>query len=156
LQNLRTVARALLLERSHEQLLEDLRRLNLELEERVQERTRELEEANLQLRQKNLMLEKMALTDSLTGLPNRRAMDRIAKTELQRRTRYSNPLAIGVIDADHFKDVNSRYLLSGGDHTLVWLGRTMASTLRTVDTIGRNRRARSSWWWLRRRPPRGR
>jgi diguanylate cyclase len=137
LHSLRTVARSLLLERSHEQLLEDLRRLNLELEERVQERTRELEEANLQLRQKNLMLEKMALTDALTGLPNRRAMDRLAKNELQRRSRYANSLAIVVIDADHFKDVNSRYLLSGGDHALVWLGRTMAATLRTVDTIGR-------------------
>jgi diguanylate cyclase (GGDEF)-like protein len=137
LQALRTAARAVLLERSHEELLEELRRLNLELEDRVQQRTRELEEANRQLKQKNLILEKMALTDALTGLPNRRAMDRLARNELVRRARYASPLALALIDADHFKDINERYLLSGGDHVLVWLGRTMAGTLRTVDTIGR-------------------
>jgi diguanylate cyclase (GGDEF)-like protein len=137
LQALRTAARTVLLERSHEQLLEELRRLNLELEGRVRQRTGELEEANRQLKQKNLILEKMALTDALTGLPNRRAMDRLARNELVRRARYASPLSLALIDADHFKGINERYLLSGGDHVLIWLGRTMAGTLRTVDSIGR-------------------
>ena len=83
----RNTARTFLLERSHENLLDELRKLNLELEERVADRTRELEHTNRQLEQRNLMLQKMALTDALTGLPNRRAMDRLAKTEALRRAR---------------------------------------------------------------------
>jgi diguanylate cyclase (GGDEF)-like protein len=137
LQVLRSASRAFLLERSHDQLLEQLRQLNLELEQRVQLRTRELEESNHQLQQRNSMLEKLALTDSLTGLPNRRAMDRVAKSELRRRDRYPSSLAMGVVDIDHFKEINRRYLLPGGDQVLVALAKTMAGSLRTVDSLGR-------------------
>src|SRR6202040_3405420 len=106
-ETLQGAARSFLLERSHEQLLDELRRLNLELEERVQQRTRELEEANHELEQKNKMLEKLALTDPLTGLSNRRAMDRLAERELRRRDRrHHGPLSLGLIDVDHFKDIN--------------------------------------------------
>jgi diguanylate cyclase (GGDEF)-like protein len=137
LQVLRSASRTFLLERSNEQLLEQLRQLNLELEERVLLRTQELEESNHQLQQRNSMLEKLALTDSLTGLPNRRAMDRVAKSELRRRDRYPSSLALGVIDIDHFKEINRRYLLPGGDQVLVTLAKTMAGSLRTVDSLGR-------------------
>jgi len=137
LQILREAARNFLLERSHEQLLEELRRLNLELEQRVQDRTRELELANRQLQQRNVMLQKMALTDALTGLPNRRGMERLARNELLRRARVPAPMTLGLIDADHFKNINSQYLLSGGDHVLAWLAQTLANSVRTVDTVGR-------------------
>ncbi len=136
-QVLRSASRTFLLERSHEQLLEQLRQLNLQLEERVQQRTQELEEANHQLQQRNQMLEKLALTDPLTGLPNRRAMDRVAKSEIRRRARYPGPLALGVVDIDNFKEINRRYLLPGGDQVLITLARTMAGSLRTVDSFGR-------------------
>src|SRR5207253_4239769 len=125
---LKSAARTFLLERSHEQLLDELRQLNLQLEQRVQQRTRELEEANHELEQKNKMLEKLALTDPLTGLPNRRAMDRLAEKELRRRDRYPSPLALGVIDVDHFKEINVRYLLPGGDQVLVDLGRCLTTS----------------------------
>jgi len=134
---MRQAAHSYVLERSHTQLMEELRRLNLELEQRVRVRTAELEEANRQLHQKNSMLRKMALTDSLTGLPNRRAIDRLARQELVRRARYPGPLAVGLIDADNFKQINSAHLLSGGDHVLTWLGQTLGKAVRTVDTIGR-------------------
>jgi diguanylate cyclase (GGDEF)-like protein len=137
LQTLRNAARAFLLERSHEALLEELRQLNLELEQRVLQRTRELEQANQQLEQKNSMLEKLALTDPLTGLPNRRAMDRLARSELRRRARYPGPLALGIIDVDFFKEVNQKYLLPGGDQALIGLGRILTRSLRTVDHLGR-------------------
>lgn len=137
LQILRNTARTFLLERSHEQLLDELRRLNLGLEERVQQRTRELEEANRQLQQKNSMLEKLALTDPLTGVPNRLAMDRLVRSEQRRRSRYPGSLALGVIDADHFKQINEKYLLPGGDHVLVCLGQILADSVRSVDTVGR-------------------
>jgi len=137
LEVLHSAARTFLLERSNEQLLQELRTLNLELEQRVQQRTRELEETNHELEQKNKMLEKLALTDPLTSLPNRRAMDRLAERELRRRDRYPSPLAVGLIDVDHFKKINSRYLLPGGDKVLQDLAKCLFGSLRTVDLMGR-------------------
>jgi diguanylate cyclase (GGDEF)-like protein len=134
---LASAARTFRLERANEQLLQELRTLNQELEQRVQQRTRELEEANFDLDQKNKMLEKLALTDPLTNLPNRRAMDRLAERELRRRDRYPSPLAVGLIDVDHFKQINCRYLLPGGDKVLVDLARCLVGSLRGVDLMGR-------------------
>jgi diguanylate cyclase (GGDEF)-like protein len=137
LEVLRSASRTFLLERSHDQLLGELRQLNLDLEQRVNQRTRELQDANHQLQQQNLMLQRLALTDPLTGLPNRRAIDQLVKSELRRRNRYPNPLALGFIDVDHFKDINARYLLPGGDQVLLGLSKTFINALRTVDTVGR-------------------
>jgi diguanylate cyclase (GGDEF)-like protein len=144
LANLRAVSRPVLLERSHERLLEEYRTLTQDLEGRVRERTeqlevktRELQSALHELEKKNHILEKMALTDALTGLPNRRAIDLIARKELLRRTRTPAPIAVGLIDADHFKNINSAFLLSGGDHTLTWLAKTLHATVRASDSIGR-------------------
>ena len=137
LQTLRAAARGLLLERSHEQLLDELRKLNAELEQRVGERTRELEVALAQIQQKNRILEQMALTDPLTTVPNRRAIDLIARKELLRRTRLPAPLTIGLIDADHFKRINTEYLQTGGDHVLTWLARVLSDAIRASDSFGR-------------------
>lgn len=137
LQTLRTICRQLLLERSHEQLLDELRKLNLELEQRVHARTLELEQALLQLQQKNQLLEKMAATDPLTGLPNRRAIDRIARTEMQRRVRVPAPVAIVMIDADHFGRVNKSYSQTAGDQVLVWLAGLLQASVRASDSVGR-------------------
>lgn len=137
LETLSHAARTFFLERSHEQLVVELRELNQELERRVQQRTRELEEANVELEQKNKMLEKLALTDPLTGLPNRRAMERLAERELRRRDRYPSPVAIAYIDADHFRDINTRYLHPGGDKVLIDLGKALQNSLRSVDLLGR-------------------
>jgi diguanylate cyclase (GGDEF)-like protein len=141
---LRSAARTFMLERSHEQLLGELRQLNdklrgmnAELEERVEERTKALQEAYQELEQKNKMLEKLALTDPLTSLPNRRAMDRLAERELRRRDRYPGPLAVLLIDVDHFKSINDRYLLPGGDKVLVDLAKALQVSIRTVDFVGR-------------------
>jgi diguanylate cyclase (GGDEF)-like protein len=148
---LRSAGRTFLLERSHEQLLqelqgvnEQLRTLNQELENRVKDRTqqldvrtRELEDLNHELEQKNKMLERLALTDPLTSLPNRRAMDRLSERELRRRDRYPSPLALGLIDVDHFKAINEQFLLPGGDKVLIDLGKALTGCLRTVDILGR-------------------
>jgi diguanylate cyclase (GGDEF)-like protein len=141
---LRTAAKTFILERSHEQLLDELRHLNeklkemnIELENRVAQRTKELEEAYHELEHKNKMLEKLALTDPLTNLPNRRAMDRLAERELRRRERYPGALTIAFIDVDHFKQINDRYLLPGGDKVLIDLARCLNGSVRTVDFLGR-------------------
>jgi diguanylate cyclase (GGDEF)-like protein len=137
LQILKTAAKTATLEKSHEQLLQELRQLNQGLEERVQQRTWELEEANRLLQQKNSMLEKLALTDPLTSIPNRRAMDRLVRAEQRRRSRYPSPLALGMIDADHFRDINTHFLLPGGDHVLIVLAQTLTDSVRSVDSVGR-------------------
>ncbi len=143
-QVLRNAAEKFLLERSRDQLFEELRRLNQELEQRVGERTRELEAANRELERANRdlehrkrELETLALTDPLTGLLNRRALDDVVRAELKRHARYGNALALGVIDADHFREINRRYFLPGGDQALIELAQTLKGSVRTVDTVGR-------------------
>jgi diguanylate cyclase (GGDEF)-like protein len=136
-QVLRNAAEKFELERSREELFEELRRLNLGLEQRVADRTKELQEANHLLQQRTRDLEMLALTDPLTALLNRRAIEDVARSELRRHARYRSPLALGVIDADHFREINHRHLLPGGDAVLVHLGRTLTRSLRTVDSVGR-------------------
>jgi diguanylate cyclase len=137
IQVLREACQRFKLERQNEELLDELRRAKQELEHRVQERTVRLEEANHELQQKNLMLEKLALTDPLTGLPNRRAIDRLADAEIRRRMRYPSSLALGLVDADHFKEINRQFLLPGGDQVLMDLAKVLIASIRTVDTVGR-------------------
>jgi diguanylate cyclase (GGDEF)-like protein len=136
-QVLRNAAEKRALERKRNQLLEELRQLNQELERRVGERTRELEEANQLLQQRTRELQRMALTDPLTGLFNRRAMDELARFELKRHARYPSPLALGLIDVDHFKRINTDYLLTGGDEVLKGLARVLTGSVREVDSVGR-------------------
>lgn len=137
LQTLRAAARAILLERSHEQLLDELRKLNMELEQRVADRTRELEAALAQLQLKNQFLEKMALTDPLTSLANLRAAKQIARKEMLRRKRTQEPLALVLIDADHFGNVNKTYSQVAGDQVLVWLAGVLQNSIRAADSLGR-------------------
>ena len=137
LQTLRAISCGLLLERSHEQLLHELRRMNLELEQHVRTRTLELERANAQLKRDKEVLEREARTDPLTGLANRRAIDAIAKNELRRRERTPAPFALVMIDADHFGQVNRDYSLTAGDQVLVWLAGIIQESVRASDTVGR-------------------
>jgi len=137
LQILRNAAEKSLLERSRDDLLEQLRQLNSELERRVGERTGALQEANRLLEQRARELERLALTDPLTGLFNRRAMEELARFELKRHARYPSPLTIGLIDIDRFKDINTQFLLPGGDEALKGLSRILTNSLREVDSVGR-------------------
>jgi diguanylate cyclase (GGDEF)-like protein len=134
---LESAAHTFNLERRQVELLEELRTMNEELERRVAVRTEELQAALSELEQKNTMLEKLALTDPLTGLPNRRAMDRLAERELRRRDRYPTGLSLGIIDVDHFKNINDRFLLPGGDKVLIDLAKVLYAAQRNVDLLGR-------------------
>ncbi len=127
---LRNAAEKVRLERKHDKLL-------AELEARVQQRTRELEEANQLLQQRTRELERLVLIDPLTSLFNRRAMDSLAAAELKRHARYHNPMSLGIVDVDKFKDINTRYHLTGGDEALKGLAKVLTTTLREVDSVGR-------------------
>ena len=136
-QILRNAAEKYLLERKREQLLGQLQDLNRDLERRVADRTRQLEAANRLLQERAVELERLAMTDALTGLQNRRAMDDLARFEFKRHSRYPGSLGIGIIDVDHFKQVNSTFLLTGGDAALEGLARTLTASIREVDSVGR-------------------
>jgi diguanylate cyclase (GGDEF)-like protein len=137
LQIFRNAADKFNLERKREELLRELQTLNRELERRVAERTRELEEANLLLQQRTRELERLALTDPLTGLFNRRAIEELVRFELKRHARYPSALALGYVDIDHFKQINTDYHLTGGDEVLKALARILTGSLREVDSVGR-------------------
>ncbi|MCI0462821.1 MAG: diguanylate cyclase [Gemmataceae bacterium] len=137
LATVRDAARMAQLERDHEHMLKELRALNDELELRVTERTRQLEEANAELEEKTQMLEKFALNDALTGLPNRRALDYLMERELRWRDRYPAPLTVAMLDVDHFKEINTRHLHPGGDKVLKELAEGLTKGLRKIDVLGR-------------------
>jgi diguanylate cyclase (GGDEF)-like protein/PAS domain S-box-containing protein len=63
-------------------------------------------------------MERMAATDGLTGLFNRRHFDGVAKTEWRRCAREQRPLSLLLLDADHFKSYNDRYGHPAGDDCL--------------------------------------
>lgn len=76
---------------------------------------------------KNARLEELALTDQLTGLPNRRAIERWAVHEISAAERHGYPLWVAMADLDHFKDVNNAFGHNAGDLVL----RGFADVLRT-------------------------
>ncbi len=79
-----------------------------------------------------------AATDGLTGLPNKRAVtDALKRTFAQAATTQS-PLALLLLDLDHFKQVNDQRGHPVGDQVLASVGATLRGTLRTRDFAGRN------------------
>lgn len=117
-------------ENSYQTLLEQQQENQDQLEERVQERTlelnialQELEEANHELEQKNTL-------DELTGLFNRRFYDQKILAEYRRSRRNLTPLSLIIIDIDHFKVVNDSYGHLAGDQCLVWLSNHLKQSLK--------------------------
>ncbi len=83
------------------------------------------------------MLEKSAYTDSLTGLPNRRALsDHLTRAAAHARRR-GEPLSILMIDLDHFKKINDRFGHQAGDRALGVLADCMRDVARAEDACGR-------------------
>lgn len=78
-----------------------------------------------------------ALTDSLTGLPNREAYEETAAREVQRWQRYDRPLCLAVCDIDLFKSVNDSYGHSAGDEVLRQLASILGKRLRGTDFVAR-------------------
>ncbi len=90
-----------------------------------------------QLREANLRLENLAVTDGLTGLFNRRHFDSLLVGELQRSLRYKVPVSVVLVDIDHFKQVNDTYGHSTGDQVLRNLSRVVMGGVRTTDFVAR-------------------
>lgn len=78
-----------------------------------------------------------ACLDPLTGILNRRAIDEGARREISRARRTASPLALLMIDIDHFKRVNDAYGHRGGDHALISFVASLQTGLRQIDLLGR-------------------
>ncbi len=89
------------------------------------------------LKRQLLEAQRLAQQDFLTGLPNRRLLlDRLG-AELSRASRGKEPLVVGYIDLDHFKQLNDDYGHSEGDRLLFTFSRTLSEKLRRSDILAR-------------------
>jgi len=111
-------------------LLSHLRANRRELETRVQQRTAQLQAANARL-------ETLAVTDALTGLPNRRALSDLFRREIERAQRHRRDLAVIMFDVDHFKAINDRHGHAAGDVVLRQVAGIAVQSTRSTDTIAR-------------------
>jgi diguanylate cyclase (GGDEF)-like protein len=96
---------------TQERLRREVGVANAQLEQRVQDRTAELQQANA-------ALEQLSITDSLTGLHNRRHFDAEFETAWQQALRFGRPLAVLMFDVDEFKAYNDHYGHQAGDQCL--------------------------------------
>jgi diguanylate cyclase (GGDEF)-like protein len=78
-----------------------------------------------------------ALIDPLTGLANRRAFLQDAEQVTRRQVTYGRPVAVFLIDLDHFKSVNDRFGHATGDGVLRLFAEVSAANLRSSDLVGR-------------------
>jgi len=107
------------------------------LEYKVTMRTKALEDVNQQLASAVETLERLARTDELTGLLNRRALDKSLAFEVQRSARTGSPLALLILDLDHFKQVNDNYGHPAGDLVLRTAAELFRQRLRGIDIVAR-------------------
>ena len=82
-------------------------------------------------------VQNMAITDELTGLPNRRVLFEKGESEIARALRFGHPLAVMMVDIDHFKEVNDRFGHSIGDQVLRQMANAFREKLRVTDTAAR-------------------
>lgn len=98
---------------------------------------REVDAVNETLREKNAQLERLSLTDPLTGLYNRRQLMTVLETELKRAARSQNEFAMLMIDVDHFKTYNDAFGHQAGDDALIRVAEVLRSSLRAADCAAR-------------------
>jgi diguanylate cyclase (GGDEF)-like protein len=107
-----------------------LLQLNHELEAKIAERTRELEEANARL-------SRLAVTDGLTGLFNHRHFQERLALEVERSVRNGLPLSLLMLDVDYFKKYNDAHGHPAGDELLNELAGLMREGRRANDVVAR-------------------
>lgn len=82
-------------------------------------------------------IREMALTDTLTGLANRRRFDAALENELERAHRFNRPLSLLMLDLDYFKKFNDAHGHLAGDQVLTRMGEVLRRNLRSVDLPAR-------------------
>lgn len=96
-----------------------------------------LKEAQKKIEEKNKELEKLAITDKLTNLYNRRKIDELLENEIHRSERFGRAFGFAILDIDHFKNVNDTYGHQAGDEVLKEIANILKTNLRKTDFVGR-------------------
>ena len=103
----------------------------------LDQRLRMLERENAELMLKNRALAEQSARDALTGLYNRRYVIDKIDAEMNRALRHGNPMALLMLDVDHFKNINDSFGHPVGDKVLQILGNVLKESCRIYDTPGR-------------------
>jgi diguanylate cyclase (GGDEF)-like protein len=82
-------------------------------------------------------MQRIAVTDVLTGIYNRRGLFEAGQREIKRAYRFERPLAAIMLDIDHFKQINDAYSHAIGDQVLQSLAKLCRANLREIDILGR-------------------
>jgi diguanylate cyclase (GGDEF)-like protein len=82
-------------------------------------------------------LQRVALLDPLTGLPNRRYIEMNLAARFDEMERYEWAFGVLFMDIDHFKEINDRYGHDVGDRVLKMVSRTLVHSTRPFDLVGR-------------------
>jgi len=98
---------------------------------------READRKNRELREAKETVERLARTDALTGLANRRTLHEALQREIARAERLSESLSVIIADLDHFKSINDRYGHINGDSVLMNAAAVFASQSRAYDLAAR-------------------
>jgi diguanylate cyclase (GGDEF)-like protein len=104
---------------------------------RLREGRKELDTTNEQLRLQNEELEKLSLTDGLTGLANRRFLVQQLNEEALRFRRTKKEFSVLMVDVDHFKQYNDTFGHPAGDDVLKKVARILQASAREVDCVAR-------------------
>ncbi len=124
-----------LLTEENERMSEEIQK---NLEKRVQGRTKELNEAMQQLLSANILLKESSLNDGLTGARNRLYFDEQYNKEWRFSRREKRPLALLMLDIDHFKAINDNYGHLCGDYALCFITETLKEVVnRPGDIVAR-------------------
>lgn len=95
-------------------------------------------QAQQELQEARDLMEEVSLTDSLTGVANRRCFDHTLDVEWRRAVRRRSPLALLMIDVDYFKNLNDRYGHRYGDECLIQIAQALQAALpRSADLLAR-------------------
>lgn len=103
----------------------------------IKENNIKLNDINMKLLAANGKLEKLAETDSLTKIFNRRKCDEVLYQEWSNCKKLSIPLTVIMIDLDHFKIINDTYGHQAGDYVLKEVSKVIKDNLRNSDFVGR-------------------
>jgi diguanylate cyclase (GGDEF)-like protein len=104
---------------------------------RLREGRKELDATNEQLRRQNEALERLSLTDSLTGLANRRFLVQKLNEEALRHRRTKHEFAVLMADVDHFKQYNDMFGHPAGDEVLKKVATILRANAREADCVSR-------------------